>query len=139
MYMSRIKQFMRVQKQGLELFKKKNADYGDAFANYGPVGIIVRMGDKISRASNIDKTGITIVDDESLKDTLIDLHNYSAMALMLMEEENPTSPSPSSSQKPCDNDPAAPKKDEELITKVYSKYRYAGHPSNHHMMLGKKS
>lgn len=85
-YMSRVKQFMRVQKQGLELFKKKNADYGDAFANYGPVGIIVRMGDKISRASNIDKTGITIVDDESLKDTLIDLHNYSAMALMLMEE-----------------------------------------------------
>lgn len=84
--MSRVKQFMRVQKQGLELFKKKNTDYGDAFANYGPVGIIVRMGDKISRASNIDKTGITIVDDESLKDTLIDLHNYSAMALMLMEE-----------------------------------------------------
>ena len=124
--MSRIKQFMRVQKQGLELFKKKNADYGDAFANYGPVGIIVRMGDKISRASNIDKTGITIVDDESLKDTLIDLHNYSAMALMLMEEENPTSPFPSSSQKPCDD---ASSNDEELITKVYSKYRYAGHPS----------
>ncbi len=129
MYMSRIKQFMRVQRQGLELFKKKNADYGDAFANYGPVGIIVRMGDKISRASNIDKTGITIVDDESLKDTLIDLHNYSAMALMLMEEENPTPPFPSSSQTPCENVSAAPKKDEELITKVYSKYRYAGHPS----------
>ena len=126
MYMSRIKQFMRVQKQGLELFKKKNADYGDAFANYGPVGIIVRMGDKISRASNIDKTGITIVDDESLKDTLIDLHNYSAMALMLMEEENPTPPFPSSSPKPCDD---ASSNDEELITKVYSKYRYAGHPS----------
>ena len=126
MYMSRIKQFMRVQKQGLELFKKKNADYGDAFANYGPVGIIVRMGDKISRASNIDKTGITIVDDESLKDTLIDLHNYSAMALMLMEEENHTPPFPSSSPKPCDD---ASSNDEELITKVYSKYRYAGHPS----------
>ena len=137
--MSRIKQFMRVQKQGLELFKKKNADYGDAFANYGPVGIIVRMGDKISRASNIDKTGITIVDDESLKDTLIDLHNYSAMALMLMEEENPTSPFPSSSQTPCENVSAAPKKDEELITKVYSKYRYAGHPSISSHMLGKKS
>ena len=129
MYMSRIKQFMRVQRQGLELFKKKNADYGDAFANYGPVGIIVRMGDKISRASNIDKTGITIVDDESLKDTLIDLHNYSAMALMLMEEENPTPPFPSSSQKPCDNYHASPKNDEELITKVYSKYCYACHPS----------
>tara|TARA_X000000950_G_C13833432_1_gene627160 strand:- start:602 stop:925 length:324 start_codon:yes stop_codon:yes gene_type:complete len=78
---------MHVQRQGLQLFKKKNADYGDAFAKYGAVGIIVRMGDKIMRAANIEKKGITIVDDESLKDTLIDLHNYSAMALMLMDED----------------------------------------------------
>ena len=84
--MTRIRQFMRIQNQGLQLFKKKNADYGAAFAKYGTIGIIVRMGDKIMRASNIDKKGIAIVDDESLKDTLIDLHNYSAMALMLMEE-----------------------------------------------------
>ena len=85
--MSRIQQFKYIQRQGLQLFKKKNADYGDAFAKYGAVGIIVRMGDKITRASNIEKKGITLVDDESLKDTLIDLHNYSAMALMLMDED----------------------------------------------------
>ena len=28
-----------------------------------------------------------MVNDESLRDTLIDLHNYSAMAVMLMDEE----------------------------------------------------
>jgi len=76
-----------VQKEGLELFKRKNKDYGDAFANFGPVGVIVRMGDKINRLMSISKTGVTMVNDEGLRDTLIDLHNYSAMAIMLMDEK----------------------------------------------------
>jgi hypothetical protein len=29
---------------------------------------------------------INLVNDEGLRDTLLDLHNYSAMALMLMDE-----------------------------------------------------
>jgi len=75
-----------VQKEGLELFKKKNTDYGDAFANYGPVGVIVRMGDKIQRLTSVSKTGVTLVNNESLRDTLIDLHNYAVMAIMLLDE-----------------------------------------------------
>jgi len=86
--MNRVLQMRNIQKRALELFKKKNADYGDAFATYGAVGVIVRMGDKISRLSSISKTNITLVNDESMKDTLMDLHNYSAMALMLLEEDN---------------------------------------------------
>ena len=82
----RVEQMEAVQKEGLELFKKKNADYGDAFANYGPVGVIVRMGDKIQRLSSVSKNGVTLVNNESLRDTLIDLHNYAAMAIMLMDE-----------------------------------------------------
>ena len=85
--MNRVSQMEAVQKEGLELFKRKNNDYGDAFANYGPVGVIVRMGDKINRLMNITKTGVTMVNDEGLRDTLIDLHNYSAMAIMLMDEK----------------------------------------------------
>ena len=84
--MCRIHQMRMIQKRGLDLFRRKNADYGDAFATYGAVGVIVRMGDKISRLSSINTTNITLVNDESIKDTLIDLHNYSAMAIMLMEE-----------------------------------------------------
>ncbi len=83
---NRVEQFTKVQQEGLELFKRKNADYGDAFANYGPIGVLVRMGDKIQRLSNITKKGVTMVNDESLRDTLIDLHNYSAMAVLLMDE-----------------------------------------------------
>ncbi len=82
----RAQQMSAVQKEGFELFKKKNADYGDAFAKYGTVGVIMRMGDKIQRLVSISKTGINLVETETLRDTLIDLHNYSAMAVMLLDE-----------------------------------------------------
>lgn len=84
---NREKQMRAVQDEAFELFKRKNRDYGDAFADFGPVGVLVRMGDKIRRMTSISKSGVTLVDDEGLRDTLIDLHNYSAMAVMLMDEE----------------------------------------------------
>ena len=83
----RVQQMQKVQAEGLELFKKKNADYGDSFANYGPVGVIVRMGDKINRLSSITQKGVNLVDTECTRDTLIDLHNYAAMAIMLLDEK----------------------------------------------------
>jgi len=85
--MDRLSQLEKVQKEGLSLFKKKNADYGDAFATYGPVGVLVRMGDKISRLQSISSTGVNLVNTESIRDTLIDLHNYAAMAVMLIDEK----------------------------------------------------
>ena len=84
----RAEQMSQVQSEALELFKKKNTDYGDAFATYGTVGVIVRLGDKIQRLTSVTKNGVTLVDNESLRDTLIDLHNYSAMAIMLLDENN---------------------------------------------------
>lgn len=88
--MDRPKQMINVQKEAFELFCKKNKDYGDAFATYGPIGVIVRIGDKINRLTSVSKNGINMVNDESLRDTLIDLHNYSAMAVMLMDETHST-------------------------------------------------
>ena len=81
----RVSQMNSVQKEALELFKKKNADYGDAFATYGPVGVLVRMGDKISRLTSVTKNGVNLVNSESIRDTLIDLHNYAAMAIMCLD------------------------------------------------------
>lgn len=83
----RVSQMSKVQEEGLNLFKKKNQDYGDAFASYGAIGVLVRMGDKISRLLSITNKGISLVNSESLRDTLIDLHNYSAMAIMLIDED----------------------------------------------------
>lgn len=84
---NRVEQMRLVQTEGLELFKKKNQDYGDAFAEYGMVGVLVRMGDKIKRLQSISNNKIELVDDEKMRDTLIDLHNYAAMAIMLLDEK----------------------------------------------------
>ena len=104
--MNRVDQLKIVQKEGLDLFTKKNQDYGDAFATYGTVGVLVRIGDKIHRLQSISNKGITLVQDERLRDTLIDLHNYAGMAVMLMDENNnlnngiiPPPPSPYNSDK----------------------------------------
>lgn len=83
---NRIEQYKNVQNEAIELFIKKNQDYGDAFANYGPIGVLVRIGDKISRLQSINNNGVNLVNNESLRDTLIDLHNYAAMAIMLLDE-----------------------------------------------------
>jgi hypothetical protein len=84
--MNRVEQMKQIQEKALELFAKKNADYGDAFAKYGVIGVLMRIEDKIQRSMSITKNGVNLVNDEGIKDTLIDLHNYAAMALMLLEE-----------------------------------------------------
>lgn len=81
--MNRVEQ---IQKEALELFSRKNIDYGDAFAKYGVIGVLMRIEDKLQRSVSITKNGVNLVDDEKIKDTLLDLHNYSAMALMLLGE-----------------------------------------------------
>ena len=84
----REEQLKCIQEEAFELFSKKNKDYGDSFATYGPVGVIVRMGDKIKRLISVTTNGVHLVDNESLRDTLIDLHNYAAMGIMLMDEKS---------------------------------------------------
>ena len=91
--MNRKDQHLAVQDEAHKLFLKKNKDYGDSFANYGPIGVIVRIGDKIQRLMSITKNDITMVKNESMRDTLIDLHNYAAMAVMLLDNDKlPISP-----------------------------------------------
>jgi hypothetical protein len=47
----------------------------------------MRIEDKLQRFMSITKNGVNLINDEGIRDTLIDLHNYSAMALMLLDEE----------------------------------------------------
>lgn len=50
---------------------------------YGTLGTLVRMGDKFSRLENFfdeGGTGLrTVVEDESIEDTLIDIANYATI------------------------------------------------------------
>ena len=85
-YMNRVEQMKLIQQEAFELFTKKNIDYGDAFAKYGVIGVLMRIEDKLHRSMSITKNGVNLINDEGLRDTLIDLHNYAAMALMLLDE-----------------------------------------------------
>jgi hypothetical protein len=85
--MNRVEQMTEIQREALELFIRKNADYGDAFAQYGFIGVLMRIEDKIQRSMTITKNGVNLVNDEGIRDTLLDLHNYAAMALMLLDEK----------------------------------------------------
>lgn len=82
----RVAQLRKIQDECLKVFEAKNSDYGNSFAEDGPIGVIIRIGDKIKRMKTITNKGITLVNDESLRDTLCDLHNYSAMAVMLLDD-----------------------------------------------------
>tara|TARA_B100000989_G_scaffold296667_1_gene280400 strand:+ start:710 stop:1003 length:294 start_codon:yes stop_codon:yes gene_type:complete len=85
--MDRVQQMETVQKKALEMFRKKNKDYGDAFAKFGVIGVLMRIEDKIQRSLSITKNGVNMVNDESIRDTLTDLHNYAAMGVMLLDEK----------------------------------------------------
>ena len=74
--LKQVEYMLNVHNQSLEIFKIKNIDYGDAFSIYGPIGVLIRIGDKIQRLTNITNNGITLVSDETLKDTLLDLYFF---------------------------------------------------------------
>ena len=57
--------FRKVQDECFELFKRKNNDYGNAFEEFGTIGILIRMNDKIKRGINISDKKITLVNDEN--------------------------------------------------------------------------
>jgi len=84
--MDRVEQMKKIQNEALELFQKKNKDYGDAFATFGLIGVLVRLEDKIQRSLTISEKGVNLVEEEKLRDTLLDLHNYAAMGLMFLEK-----------------------------------------------------
>ena len=86
--MDHVKKFREVQDESFELFKKKNTDYGNSFEEFGTIGILVRMNDKIKRAMTISNNKIALIDDESMRDTLVDLHNYCALAIALMDNSS---------------------------------------------------
>jgi hypothetical protein len=84
----RVEHMKKIQNEALELFTKKNIDYGDAFAKYGIIGVLIRMEDKLQRYLSITNNGVNLINNENVRDTLIDLHNYSAMAIMLLDNGN---------------------------------------------------
>ena len=74
-----------------ELYAKKNADYGDSFHDtYVEEGMAmarIRLSDKLNRFKSLTKSGNQQVNDESVRDTLLDLANYAIMTVIEMDRE----------------------------------------------------
>lgn len=72
-----------------ELYAKKNHDYGDSFhqtfVEEGMAMARIRLGDKFNRFKTLSRNGEQQVNDESIRDTLIDLANYAIMTVLEME------------------------------------------------------
>ena len=89
----RIKKFEEITKSMLDLYKRKNTDYGNSvaitFDKYGLISFLVRMEDKLNRVSNLAQksTEEQRVKDEKIEDTLLDLDNYSIMALIELDRK----------------------------------------------------
>lgn len=71
------------------LYAKKNHDYGDSFhqtfVEEGMAMARIRLGDKFNRFKTLSRGGEQKVNDESIRDTLIDLANYAIMTVLEME------------------------------------------------------
>ena len=86
--------FKEITNEMINLYEIKNKNYGDSFSKqfqeYGLTSVCIRLEDKLNRLKSLNKqiseakNGIVDinVDDESIKDTLIDLANYSVLAIM---------------------------------------------------------
>lgn len=87
-----IEQFKEVAKpfysETFQVLVKKQSDYGPlniARAPGGPLnGLRVRMHDKLSRINHLIDSGAT-PENESLRDSFLDLANYSIIAMMVLD------------------------------------------------------
>ena len=72
-----------------QIYEKKNADYGDSFSKtfdeFGLTASAIRINDKTERFKKLVKQKAQ-VQDESTKDTLLDLANYAVLTLMEMSK-----------------------------------------------------
>ena len=78
----------RIMDQAGNLLVRKHHDYGPkniAHSPGGPLnGLRVRMWDKIARINNLLDSGVQ-PSNESLRDSFLDLLNYSAIAMMVLD------------------------------------------------------
>ena len=86
----KIHHFKALQKEGADLYEKKNQDYGDSFSKsfreYGMTMSLIRLEDKLNRAKSLNKR-VTLIEDETMEDTLIDMSNYALMTILELREK----------------------------------------------------
>lgn len=84
-----VERFTEITNNMAKTYAAKNHDYGNSFDKsldkFGIVASIVRMGDKMNRIESLTNKEAK-VNDESVKDTLLDLANYAIMTVMWLDK-----------------------------------------------------
>lgn len=85
--------FLDLQRRDFDIARQKNHDYAgtkdalDNFREFGFLGVIVRMNDKMKRLIHFVNEGNLEVSNESISDTLSDLRVYAIIAEIIYEQE----------------------------------------------------
>lgn len=83
-------QFKDIAKGMIETYVRKNHDYGNSFDKsldkFDLVASVVRIGDKMNRIESLVQKK-AMVQDESIRDTLLDMANYAIMTVMWMDNQ----------------------------------------------------
>ena len=83
--------FKEITEEMNALYERKNHDYGNSFSEtFRKLGIIsaaTRMLDKMNRIVSLVTKDQQKVNDESLRDTLIDIANYAVMTIMEIDKK----------------------------------------------------
>lgn len=89
--MLREEMFKSIVDEMYDIYIAKNSDYGssvsDTYKDFGLVSFLVRMQDKINRLKTLNNKE-SLVKDEKIEDTLLDLANYSILALIELRLDN---------------------------------------------------
>lgn len=90
---NKLNKFKEVTAEMEILYTLKNTNYGNSFSEqfkeYGLTSLCIRLDDKIRRLKSINRQlseGSVNVDNESVRDTLIDLANYAVLGIMEIDK-----------------------------------------------------
>ena len=82
--------FEMVIAEMLDTYKKKNADYGNSFAEtiqeFGYIPAVARINDKLKRVKNMVK-GNEMNVNESMRDNLMDIANYCVLTIIEIDNQ----------------------------------------------------
>lgn len=84
--------FEMVTAEMLNMYQRKNADYGNSFAEtireFGFIPAVARINDKLKRVKNMVKgREMNIIKDESMRDNLMDIAVYSVLTIIELDNQ----------------------------------------------------
>ena len=89
--MNNVERHGQICKELNRLYERKNSDYGDifhiSFVEEGMAMARIRLGDKFNRFKTLSRQDTRMVEDESIRDTLIDLAVDADIPMVLINRE----------------------------------------------------